>query len=67
MYFSAFTKAQPPFVVYFENQESAEKIIFHRLIKNAQMQAARSAFHLPVRQAILRSGAYLNVSCNDEG
>jgi hypothetical protein len=28
------------------------------------MRGARGAFHLPVRQAILRSEAYLNVRCN---
>jgi hypothetical protein len=42
-------------------------IIFLRLLKNAQVQGARSAFHLPVRQAILRSEAYLVVRRNDEG
>jgi hypothetical protein len=47
--------------------EPVEKLVFFRLIKNAQMQGARGAFHLPVRQAILRSEAYLNVRCNDEG
>jgi len=30
---------------------------FFRLTKNAQMQGARGAFHLPVRQAILRAAS----------
>jgi hypothetical protein len=37
------------------------------MLKNAQMQGARGAFHLPVRQAILRSEAYSAVRCNYEG
>ncbi len=45
----------------------AEKIIFPRLIKNAQMQGPRNPFHLPIRQAILRSEAYFDVRRNDEG
>ena len=47
----------------------AEKIIFRRLLKNAQMQGPRSVFHLPNRQAILRSEAPAD-NCrdrNDEG
>jgi hypothetical protein len=36
----------------------AEKLNFLRLIKNAQMQGARGAFYLPVRQAIQRNEAY---------
>jgi len=31
------------------------------------MQGARDAFHLPVRQAILRNEAYFDVRRNDEG
>ena len=45
----------------------AEKVNFHRLLKKAQMQGSRSAFHLPIRQAILRNEAYLEVRRNDEG
>ena len=37
------------------------------MLKNAHMQGARSAFHLPVRQAILRSEAYFGVRRNEEG
>jgi hypothetical protein len=44
--------------------EVAEKVIFHRLLKNAQVQGAREAFHLPFRQAILRSEAYPDVRRN---
>jgi len=40
---------------------------FLRLLKNAQMLGPRSAFHLPIRQAIPRSEAYLEVRRNDEG
>jgi len=43
-----------------------ENFVLQRLLKNARMQGARSAFHLPVRQAILRSAAYLAVRRNDE-
>jgi hypothetical protein len=32
----------------------AEKLIFPRLLKNTWMQGSRGAFHLPMRQAILR-------------
>ena len=35
-----------------------------RLLKNAQMQGPRYAFHLPLRQAILRNEAYLDVRRN---
>ena len=47
-------------------QQVTEKIILCRLLKNAQMKGARG-FSLPVRQAILRSEAYLVVRRNDEG
>ena len=43
------------------------KVNSHRLLKNAQMQGSRSAFHLPIRQAILRSETYMEVRRNDEG
>jgi hypothetical protein len=45
----------------------AEKAIFLRLLKNTQMQGACGAFQLPIRQAILKSEAYLDVCRNDEG
>jgi hypothetical protein len=41
-------------------------VIILRLLKNAQMQDPRG-FSLPVRQAILRNEAYLEVLRNDEG
>ncbi|OGP55383.1 MAG: hypothetical protein A2162_11730 [Deltaproteobacteria bacterium RBG_13_52_11b] len=44
----------------------ANKTITVGLFKNAQMQGIRSAFHLPIRQAIARSEAYFNVRRNDE-
>ncbi len=43
-----------------------KRVFFIRLSKNAQMQGARGAFHLPARQAMLRSEAYLDVRCNGE-
>ena len=52
--------AQPPIIV-------AKKVTLNRLLKNVQMQGASSAFHLPIRQAILKSEAYLAVRRNDEG
>jgi len=49
----------------------AEKVIFVKLLKNAQMQGARGAFHLPVRQAILRVNGLRPLTTavrrNDEG
>jgi len=33
---------------------SLRKVISRKLLKNVRMQGARSVFHLPVRQAILR-------------
>ncbi len=50
--------------IYIRSFDPIEKLAFPRLMKNAQMQGARGAFHLPVRQAILRSEEYLNVRCN---
>jgi len=44
-----------------------KKRLFVMLLKNPQMQGSRSAFHLPIRQAIPRIEAYLQVRRNDEG
>jgi len=46
--------------------QAAKRTILRGLLKNAQMQGARS-FSLPVRQAILRSEAYSVVRRNDKG
>jgi len=45
----------------------AEKAILLRLVKNAQKEGARGAFHPPVRQAILSTEAYLDLPCNGKG
>jgi len=53
--------------VLLQHQQVAKKVIFRRLLKKAQMQGPRDAFHLPDRQAILRNEAYSDVRRNDEG
>jgi len=53
------------FSTSFMNQQAVEKAIFPRLLKKGQMQAPCGAFHLPVRQAILRGEAYFSVRRND--